>query len=71
MTRLDDWELAFLKAPVEGLVATAEANLHGTQALEPNDPERETQVNHWTGELRKARALLAKLQNLAQENRPT
>lgn len=66
MTMLDGWEFACLKAHVDGILSQADAHLHGPLALEPNDPERETQVNHWSDELRKARALLAKLDTLKQ-----
>lgn len=64
MTMLDEWEYDSLKAYVDGILSQADAHLHGHLALEPNDPERETQVNHWTDEERKARALLAKLASL-------
>lgn len=60
----DSWEYERLKAHVDGLLMEADANLHGHLALEPNDPQRETQVNHWTEELRKVRALRTKLDGL-------
>ena len=60
----DAWEYERLKAQVDGLMTEADANLHGHLALEPNDPERETQVNYWTEELRKVRTLSAKLDSL-------
>ncbi len=66
MTMLDGWEFERLKGHVDGIMSEADANLHGPLALEPNDPSRETQVNQWTEELRKARALLAKLEGLKQ-----
>ncbi len=53
-----------LKAHVDGILSQAEQNLHGSLALEPNDPARETQVNHWNDEDRKARQLMAKLGGL-------
>jgi hypothetical protein len=64
MTMFDVWEYERLKTHVDGLVQEADANLNGHLALEPNDPQRETQVNHWTEELRKAHALRTKLDGL-------
>lgn len=66
MTMLDGWEFARLKAHLDAVMVEAEENLHGTLALEPNDPQRETQVNHWNEEQRRTRALLAKLDRLTQ-----
>lgn len=68
MTMLDGWEFERLKAHLDGLMIQAEENLHGTLALEPNDPQRETQVNHWNEEQRRTRALLAKLDQLKQSD---
>lgn len=64
MTMLDGWEFERLKAHLDALMVEADENLHGTLALEPNDPQRETQVNHWNEEQRRTRALLAKLDQL-------
>lgn len=60
----DDWEYDRLKTHLDGLMVEADANLHGHLSLEPNDPQRETQVNHWTEELRKVRGLRTKLDGL-------
>jgi hypothetical protein len=60
----DEWEQRLLQERAEGLIREADAHLNGALALEPNDPERETQVNRWTDEERRARALLAKLNGL-------
>ena len=71
MSMLDDWEYDVLKARVDAIMSEADANLHGDLAYEPNHPERETQVNHWNTELRKAHALRAKLDGLKNaESRP-